>query len=363
MDSASVLRGLVAGGLLVAVAACSSSSPTEPSAPGTSAFTAAATVIDAVTGQPIAGVTATGSEITGGPSTATGTLTVSAAAGSANARMVTFTVSGYVNRSVAMKVAGTAVTVSMIPAAFSLNAFDELLRTPHLRRWTTTPALRLQTRTLTFEDVNQADAVAEDVAWSDGEVAVVETDLLWALPQLTGGTFQAFSSTTRQTAAVGERVSLLNTGVITVARMRGLRNRTGFAGYGRWQFQNDGTVVGGSVMLDYDFELLAPDQRRAVRAHELGHALGYDHVSSVPSLMNATGRSAPVTFDLEATTIAFRRPPGNVRPDADPSSASLNSLRAAQWSRGAGLVPGAALHGYALAPARNHVVTSVGVRR
>ncbi len=252
--------------------------------------------------------------------------------------MVTFAVAGYVNRSVAMKVTGNAVTVSMIPSSFNLNAFDELLRTPLLRRWTSAPGLRLQTRTLTFEDVNQADAVAEDAAWSDGEVAEVEADLLWALPQLTGGTFEAFASVSRQSAAIGDRVSLLNTGVITVARVRGLRTRTGFAGYGRWQFQNDGTVVGGSVMLDYDFELTAPQQRRAVRAHELGHALGYDHVSAVPSLMNATGRSAPVPFDLEATTIAFRRPPGNVRPDADPSSASLNSLLEAQWSRGAGLV-------------------------
>lgn len=338
MGRASVLKRLLCAGVVVAGVACSSSSPTEPSTPGASTFTAAATVIDAVTGQPIAGVTANGSDITGGPSTSTGTLTVTAVASSANARMVTFAVDGYVNRSVAMKVAGNAVTISMIPSSFNLNAFDELLRTPLLRRWTSAPGLRLQTRTLTFEDVNQADAVAEDAAWSDGEAAEVEADLAWALPQLTGGTFQAFSPVSRQTAAVGERVSLLNTGVITVARVRGLRTRTGFAGYGRWQFQNDGTVVGGSVMLDYDFELTAPQQRRAVRAHELGHALGYDHVAAATSLMNPTGASAPVTFDLQATTIAFRRPPGNVRPDADPSSASLNSLREAQWSRGAGLV-------------------------
>lgn len=317
---------------------CSKSSPTQPDQPGSpSSGTAPARVIDALTGQPIAGVTASGTEITGGPSSTAGTMTVTAASSSSNARSVTFTVSGYVNRSVAMKISGTEVTVSMIPSSFNLNAFDELARTPLLRRWAAVPALRVQARTLTFTNVDQADGVAEDDVMSDAHRAQLEADMVFGLQQLSGQTYQAFAGTTRETAAVGERVSILNTGSITVVLMRGLRTQTGFAGYGRWQFRNDGTVVGGAVMLDRDLDLSGPALQRAIRVHELGHAMGYDHVTSTTSLMGPSGAADFTQFDRDAMKIVFLRPPGNVRPDADPSSASLNALGEARWSRGAGL--------------------------
>ena len=126
---------------------------------------------------------------------------------------------------------------------------------------------------------------------------------------------------------------ILNSNVITVSRVVGLTATAGFWGYSRWQFLPDGTVVSGMVTLDRDFERSVSPFRRSLRSHELGHALGYNHVTVRPSVMNSAARIEPNAFDLDACRIAFARVPGNRAPDADPSNASLNRLaRIAIWS-------------------------------
>lgn len=322
--------------LLVAVACSSSRSPTNPGTPAPTNFTTTARVTDAITGAALSGVTAAGTDIAGAPSSIAGTLTVGAVANSVSARPVSFARTGYVTRMVAMKIPGSEVAVSMIPATFNLDAFDELLRTTRLQRWTSAPPLRVQTRTLQFTSVNQSEATAIDEVMSDAERSGLEADLTWALPQLTGNTFQAFAGITRETVALDGRMQVLNTGVITVARYAGLTAATGFWGYSRWQFRADGTVIGGTIMLDRDFDRSSASTRRSLRAHELGHALGYTHVTLLTSVMNSSAVTEPNTFDKQATQIAFLRPPGNVRPDSDPAEASLNRLGAAVWSRGEG---------------------------
>jgi predicted Zn-dependent protease len=47
--------------------------------------------------------------------------------------------------------------------------------------------------------------------------------------------------------------------------------------------------------------------RRLLRIHELGHALGYNHVKSRRSIMNPTLGSEPTDFDRRAAMVAFRR--------------------------------------------------------
>ena len=56
----------------------------------------------------------------------------------------------------------------------------------------------------------------------------------------------------------------------------------------------------------------------AVIAHELGHALGFAHVSATPSVMAATVFSDVTDFDRQAAAIVFQRPAGNRAPDVDP---------------------------------------------
>jgi hypothetical protein len=49
--------------------------------------------------------------------------------------------------------------------------------------------------------------------------------------------------------------------------------------------------------------------------------------------MNADGRREPTAFDLDATRIAFDRPPGNRTPDIDPEPAhTVQRVEAPVWS-------------------------------
>lgn len=265
-------------------------------------------------------------------------MVVTATSSDTAARTVTFTRTGYVSRQTALRVPGADATVSMIPSTFNLGAFDELLRVTHLQRWTVAPPLIVQSRVLQFVSVNAATATGLDEVMTPQEREDLEADLTWALPQLTGNAFGAFAGITRPDMDAGASMQVLNTGAITVARYAGLTAATSYWGYARWQFRTDGTVIGGTIMLDRDFDRSGSVFRRSLRAHELGHALGYTHVSgSGLSVMHPAATLEPTLFDRQATLIAFQRLPGNMRPDADPSGASLNTSAAgAIWSIGAG---------------------------
>ena len=252
--------------------------------------------------------------------------------GSTEPRLLVFTGPDLVERRTNVRVPGAELLISLISGGFDLAAFDEMFRAPQLRRWTSAPPLFIQTRSLQFTDVNMMDAVALADVMPDTEAASLANDLTWALPQLTGGQFTEFATITKQQSSQGERVNLLNDDVITVSRVVGLTAATGFWGYGRWRFQSDGRVVAGIVMLDRDFDRSGSEFTRSLRAHELGHALGYQHVTARTSVMNSQARTEPNGFDRDAARIAFQRPPGNRSPDVDPSSASINRRGPATWS-------------------------------
>lgn len=303
------------------------------------------TLTDAITGAAVSGATLTATGLSAAASSASGTMVISGT-GSDTVHIVTMKASGYVDRSVYLKVPGAAVAVTMIPSSLNLSAFDEMLRVTRLQRWTSAPPLRVQTQTMQFTSVNQAEGVAIDDAMTTTERESLEADLAWALPQLTGNQFQAFASVTRESMSPGDRMQVLNSGVITVGRYAGLTAGSGYWGYSRWQFRTDGTVISGTIMLDRDFDRSTSRFVRSLRSHELGHALGYTHVTLETSVMNSVATTEPNTFDRNVTRIAFQRPPGNVRPDVDPSSLSLNAIGPAVWSVGAGAGP----HGHRHTP-------------
>jgi hypothetical protein len=59
--------------------------------------------------------------------------------------------------------------------------------------------------------------------------------------------------------------------------------------------------------------------------HELGHALGYLHVTRTLSIMSPGGLPSTLTdFDRNSIEILFQRRPGNRLPDRDPSGVSVN---------------------------------------
>ena len=76
------------------------------------------------------------------------------------------------------------------------------------------------------------------------------------------------------------------------------------------------------MYLDRDFDR-DDNRRRLLRIHELGHALGYQHVESRSSIMNPSIGPEPTEFDRAGAVIAFSRPVGNRSPDVDPSSTVL----------------------------------------
>jgi hypothetical protein len=290
--------------------------------------------VDAVTQSGVGNLRVEGDGVTGTSCDPAGTFLVSAAGASGDPRLLIFSAPNLVERRTNVRlpgVPGTDLLVSLINGSFDLRAFDEMFRAPQLRRWTAAPPLLIEARSLQFTDVNMMDAVALDDVMPDAEAASLLDDLTWALPQLTGGSFSNFASVTRQTASPGARVTLLNDNVITVSRVVGLTAATGFWGYGRWRFQSDGRVVAGIVMLDRDFDRSGSGFVRSLRSHELGHALGYNHVTARPSVMNSQARTEPNDFDRDAARIAFQRAPGNRSPDVDPASISINRVLTATW--------------------------------
>ncbi len=169
-----------------------------------------------------------------------GAFTLSASSTTLTPIRVAFNGPGVVSRLTYLKIPGTDVLVSLIPSGFNLPAFDQMFRVPALLRWVTPPPMLVETRALQFTDVAAADQIALSDQMSDNETSSLVADLTWALPQMTGGTFGTFASVTTQTSAENASVHLLNSGVITVARVVGLTTATG-----SW-----GTAGGSSGQMD-----------------------------------------------------------------------------------------------------------------
>jgi hypothetical protein len=153
-----------------------------------------------------------------------------------------------------------------------------------------------------------------------------ETDLLVsqltdALALLTGNTYTAFASVERESASSGAFVNTLRTGKIVVGRYKGIQGFLNTIGFGRWAANPSGQVSGGAMYLDRDFDKTS-ELRQLLRMHELGHALGYTHVTTRASIMNPVIGPDPSTFDRQGSLIAFQRMPGNQTPDSDPVGAS-----------------------------------------
>ena len=226
--------------------------------------------------------------------------------------------------------------VALIPATFDLQAFDEMFRTSNkrLQRWTTRPSVVVLGTVMKYVNGNteQYEATGERV--TDDEVAALLGHLNEGLALLTAGTFTSFGAVDIERPQQGDQVSVRRAGKIVVGRYTGISTLAHTIGYGNWAEQPDGTVIGGSIWLDRDFDR-DDARRRLLRIHELGHALGYSHVTVRTSIMNPAIGPEPTDFDRAAATIAFQRPVGNTSPDTDPASGPRTfsiSDGSARWS-------------------------------
>jgi len=217
------------------------------------------------------------------------------------------------------------VKFGLIPSSFDLAAFNEMFRGSHdrLQRWTTAPSLVVLTTVMKFENSESTSSLATDEVIPAGDVEAMIRDLTDALATLTGNTYTGFAQVTRESTPAGSRTSTTRDGQIVVGRYRDLKTVSSIVGYGRWAERSDGTIVGGAVFLDSVYD--AGRDRKLLRTHELGHALGYKHVASRPSVMNAVLGYDVTDFDRQGALIAFQRPPGNRAPDIDPAASGLRT--------------------------------------
>lgn len=128
-------------------------------------------------------------------------------------------------------------------------------------------------------------------------------DLTEALATLTGGVLTAFAEVRIEPLGEGDTAVLFRRGTIVVGRFRGVRAQAGTIGYGG-RTTRDGLITAGAVMLDRDYDRDS-DLRHILRTHELGHALGYNHVLSATSIMNPRVGSPVTDVDRQAIQLAF----------------------------------------------------------
>lgn len=106
-----------------------------------------------------------------------------------------------------------------------------------------------------------------------------------------------------ESAAAGETVKVLRAGQIVVGRFKGVQAKMGNIGYGGRMARGE-KITSAVVMVDRDADRDVR-QQQVVRTHELGHALGYNHVESRPSIMNPRANGGLTEFDRMAARLAF----------------------------------------------------------
>jgi hypothetical protein len=304
---------------------CGAGSSSNPAlAPSAPAGSLRGATVNAIDGQPIAGITVkVGSQ--SAVSDATGSFHFENVPGGGQSAILS--ASSVVERRTVMSAGEGVIPETLIPSDFDLQSFDQMFRgSGRLERWTSPPALVVVTTVMTYEsafsDSQRYHATSEQL--TDEETALLISQMTDALAALTGNAFTSFASVEREAASSGALVNTMRPGQIVVGRYKGIQGLLNTIGFGRWATDDSGQVTAGAVFLDRDFDKTS-DQRRLLRTHELGHALGYHHVTSRTSIMNPAVGPEMSTFDKQGAVIAFRRDPGNVTPDSDPSAIAGHS--------------------------------------
>ena len=321
---------------LVLALACLTACTKSPSSPsGSDSGVVQGQTVSAITDSAISGVSirvGSGAAVT---SDAQGFFDVDA--GRAGTYQTTIRGGGVVERETSVAApSGDRTRVSLIPASFDLAAFDEMFRTTNarLQRWTTRPNLVVLAAVMSYRSGSGNEYQAEAEQLTDQEVTDMIAHMTEGLGMLTGGTYTSFASVEVERPAAGTRVNALRLDSVVVGRYNGIVSMVNTIGYGQWADQPNGAVNGGAMFLDRDFDR-NDNRRRLLRIHELGHALGYQHVRSRTSIMNPAIGPEPTDFDRAGAIIAFQRAPGNRTPDVDPSNAVLavtDGGRSSRWA-------------------------------
>jgi hypothetical protein len=173
-----------------------------------------------------------------------------------------------------------------------------------LEYWPRVPELVVLASVMDAVVGDQASATATAESLPSEELDALIADLTTALGILTNRSFEQFAAIRREFPVAGALVGVLRPGQIVAARYRDVRARLRTIGYGGRRTRGDGTITAGAVVLDDEFDRSSAS-RHLLRTHELGHALGYNHVSAPASIMNPQIGAGISDLDRQAVRIAF----------------------------------------------------------
>jgi len=215
------------------------------------------------------------------------------------------------------------VDVSLIPSTHDLAAFEEFSpRAFGLQRWTRNPRLMVLTHAVDFAG---ATLGFREYPVIDRPISAAQLDCLAAgagpaLAEMSGGNL-AWDSVEIAKVEPGSRFRIDETpeGTIVVLPSVSL----GSAGRGVAYVGNEPFVLSrGAVWLTAEMQNFCFTS--LLYRHEMGHALGYQHVTRTVSMMSEFLPPALTDFDRNSIAILFQRRPGNRMPDRDPSGVSVN---------------------------------------
>jgi hypothetical protein len=220
-------------------------------------------------------------------------------------------------------------TYNLVSSGLSLGlselmsrGFSNHVLPTELWRWADAPRLRLQPWLLSYE--RATDSVERllvlDTPVDLRKLQGVERILRNQLRVLTDGQFIEFKDVTLASSQPEQRVDISDAPCsITLAFFRQQQvdkdvRRYGYSGTGAGP-----RITRGYILLDDELTIESA-YGQAVVVHELGHSLGYSHVSSTRSIMGDDRMFVftPTQFDRLALEVIYNRVPGWQLSDIDP---------------------------------------------
>jgi len=192
-------------------------------------------------------------------------------------------------------------------------ALDEMLRDSkgQLQYWTSVPELVVLTSVMQYHATDSREFVATAELLDAKETQSLVADLRFALRQLTDNTFDDFAAIHYEAVPAGSRAGIVRPKQIVVGRFQGLTDLAHTIGFGGRTTRRAGDIVGAAILLDSEFDRTST-ARRLSRTHELGHALGFNHVKSRVSIMNERIGPEVTDVDRQIGMVAFQR--AGIRP-------------------------------------------------
>lgn len=210
------------------------------------------------------------------------------------------------NAAVSSDAAQSLSSAGSPPVSIDTAALQEMLRGSNgqSQHWNRAPELMVLVSVMEYHSGEPSTYIATSEQLTDQEVDELTRDLTAALVWLTGNTYDLFAAIHRESVAAGTSTGVLRPGQIVAGRYRDVQKLVHTIGLGGRASRADGTITGAAILLDNDYDRTSP-KRRLLRMHELGHALGYNHVQSQISIMNPNIGPEPTAFDREAAKVAF----------------------------------------------------------